>query len=336
MGPAAMTVPDIADRAQMQRLVGAFDQGRLIAIPTETVYGLAAPIDRPELVERIFELKERPPDNPLIVHVASVEQARGCCARWPALAQTLVERFWPGPLTLVLPRSAAISDRITAGQETVALRMPDHPVALALINAADSPVVAPSANLFTRLSPTSAADVAEVFSPADVLVVEGGRCRVGIESTIVAVDDAAQTLWWLRPGQIDQDQLRALLPTGWHLRAPAAGRRTSPEPLVGPGSMAIHYRPNKSLRVSIGANEDEVSRLKDQLRDDPSSTLVELPVEPGAAARDLYTTLRQADARPGRFIDLVLPARCLSEAAWEGVINRLRKSASTWRQGAHA
>jgi L-threonylcarbamoyladenylate synthase len=326
----AIAVPDIADRAQMQRLAGAFDQGRLIAIPTETVYGLAAPIDRPELIERIFELKGRPCDNPLIVHVASVEQARRCCASWPDLAATLAERFWPGPLTLVLPRSAVISDRITAGQDTVAVRMPDHPVALALIAAADSPVVAPSANLFTRLSPTSAPDVAEVFSPADVLVVEGGQCRVGIESTIVAVDEAAQTLWWLRPGQIDQDQLRALLPSGWRLRG--AVRKTYPGHLATPGSMAIHYRPNKSLRVTVASNEDEVKRLQERLRDDSGTALVKLPDEPGAAARELYAALRRADARPGGFIDLVLPARYLAEAAWEGVVNRLRKSASTWRQ----
>lgn len=327
----SIVVPDISDRSEMERLAGAFDQGRLIAIPTETVYGLAAPIDRPELIERIFQIKGRPPDNPLIVHVASHQQARRCVAHWPALAQTLAEHFWPGPLTLVLPRSPIVSNRITAGQDTVALRMPDHPVALALIEALGSPVVAPSANLFTRLSPTSAADVAEVFSPAEVLVLEGGRCRVGIESTIVAVDEASRTLWWLRPGQIDQDRLRALLPSGWRLSAPA-DQDAAPGGLIAPGSMAIHYRPDKPLRVTIVADQNELGRVRSRLQADPTTCLVELPDEPGAAARELYAALRRADARPGRSIDLVLSARWLAEAAWEGVINRLRKSASEWRR----
>lgn len=315
----------------MGQLAGAFDQGRLIAIPTETVYGLAAPIDRPELIDRIFALKGRPAENPLIVHVAGRAQARRCVDRWPALAETLAEQFWPGPLTLVLPRSSRISDRITAGQDTVALRMPDHPLALALIETLDTPVVAPSANLFTRLSPTSAGDVAEVFSADDVLVLDGGRCRVGIESTIVAVDEAARTLWWLRPGQIDQAGLRALLPPGWRLSSPA--QNDPGERLAAPGSMVIHYRPHKPLRVTLGANQDEVKRLVSRLRAEPRSALVELPDQPDLAARELYAALRRADALPGRFIDLVLPADCLAEPAWEGVVNRLRKSASAWDQG---
>ncbi|MFW5816268.1 MAG: L-threonylcarbamoyladenylate synthase [Wenzhouxiangella sp.] len=322
--------PDPADQAQMRQLAAAFDQGRLIAIPTETVYGLAAPIDRPALIERVFALKGRPADNPLIVHVASRAQARRCVDHWPALAEALAERFWPGPLTLVLPRSSRISDRITAGQDTVALRMPDHPLALALIEALDSPVVAPSANLFTRLSPTSAADVAEVFSAEDVLVLDGGQCRVGIESTIVAVDEAARTLWWLRPGQIDQARLRALLPAGWRLSRPA---QSPGERVAAPGSMAIHYRPHKPLRVTVGANQDEVKRLVSRLRADPDSALVELPDEPARAARELYAALRRADARQERFIDLVLAADCLAAPGWEGVVNRLRKSASSWSQG---
>lgn len=328
MAVDSIVTPDLADRDEMRRLAGAFDQGRLIAIPTETVYGLAAPIDRPTLIERIFALKGRPANHPLIVHVASREQARRCVDHWPGLAETLAVHFWPGPLTLVLPRSPLISDRITAGQDTVALRMPDHPVALALIEALGSPVVAPSANLFTRLSPTSAADVAEVFSSKDVLVLEGGRCRVGIESTIVAVDETARTLWWLRPGQIDQERLRALLPPGWQLSLPAPESAAASRSV--PGSMAIHYRPTKPLRVTMVADQAAARRLQRLRQADPTTVLVELPDRPASAARALYAALRRADARPGRSIDLVLPASVLADPAWEGVVNRLRKSSSAW------
>ncbi|MFP4208109.1 MAG: L-threonylcarbamoyladenylate synthase [Wenzhouxiangella sp.] len=329
MPEAAVMVPDIADPAAMRRLAGVFDQGRLIAMPTETVYGLAAPIDRPELVERIFELKRRPPDNPLIVHIASRAQARRCVAAWPALAETLADAFWPGPLTLVLPRAPIVSDRITAGQDTVALRMPDHPVALALIEALDRPVVAPSANLFTRLSPTRAADVAAVFGADEVLVLDGGPCQVGIESTIVAVDEPARTLWWLRPGQISRDRLAALLPVGWRLTTPA-DQATVPD-LAAPGSMAIHYRPGKPVRVTVVGDSGRLGELTKNLQADPATMAIDLPDQPETAARALYAMLRQADAGPGQFIDLVLPAEVLDQPAWEGVVNRLRKSASSWR-----
>ncbi|NDY95766.1 L-threonylcarbamoyladenylate synthase [Wenzhouxiangella limi] len=328
MSAESIVAPDITDRTEMRRLASVFDHGRLIAIPTETVYGLAAPIDRPELVERIFALKGRPPDHPLIVHVASRAQARVCVSDWPEVADILASHFWPGPLTLVLPRSAAISDRITAGQNTVALRMPDHPVALALIEALDSPVVAPSANLFTRLSPTSAADVTEAFPASEVLVLDGGRCRVGIESTIVAVDEMTQTLWWLRPGQVDRGQLAALLPPGWRL-SPPADEADSTQP-AAPGGMLIHYRPGKPLRVTVVAGQAGLQGLRQRLHADPETTVVELPDQPAQAARELYAALRRADAQPGQFIDLIIPSERLDDAAWEGVANRLRKSASEW------
>jgi L-threonylcarbamoyladenylate synthase len=311
----------------MRALCAAFDQGRLIAMPTETVYGLAAPVNRPDLVERIFELKGRPASNPLIVHVSDIKQAKRCVASWPALADVLAEAFWPGPLTLVLPRSALISDRITAGQPTVALRMPNHPAALALIEALGCPVVAPSANLFTRLSPTTAADVAEVFHEGSVLVLDGGTCQVGIESTIVSLDEASRTVWWLRPGQIDREAIKDHLPPGWRLSAPDQAIERK---LRAPGDMVIHYRPAKPLRVTVAEDADRLAEVKTALLDDADTTVVELGDEPEQAARELYASLRAADARPGRTIDLVIPARWENEAAWEGVLNRLRKSATTW------
>ncbi|TVQ33457.1 MAG: threonylcarbamoyl-AMP synthase [Wenzhouxiangella sp.] len=304
-----------------------FDSGRLIAMPTETVYGLAAPINRPDLVARIFELKGRPASNPLIVHVGSTEQARGCVREWPALAQHLAERFWPGPLTLVLPKANHISDVITAGQGTVALRMPDHPVALAILRVSPAPLVAPSANLFTRLSPTRAEDVSAVFDSADVEVVDGGPCRVGIESTIIGLDPATKTLRWLRPGLISQADIRAEMPADWRLELPPAGQEAAPD---APGQMREHYRPIKSLTVVV--SERPASAIFASATGEEASWVVlPLPEDAAAAARQLYQALRQADQADGERIGLRLPPGCRDDPAWEGVLNRLAKAATDWR-----
>ncbi len=325
---AMLVTPDFKDAAQMRDVCAAFEQGRLIAMPTETVYGLAAPINRPDLVDKIFELKGRPATNPLIVHVSSIQQARTCVSSWSFVAETLAMAFWPGPLTMVLPRSAIINDRITAGQQTVALRMPDHPMALALIEASGSPIVAPSANLSTRLSPTTAVDVAEVFDDDSVLVLDGGPCRVGIESSIISLDDATKTAWWLRPGQIDQDAIRNCLPADWKLASPHQAKQHEQR---APGDRLVHYRPTKPLRVTVVEGPRSLEQTKAALMENPESCLVDIGENPSAAARELYGALRRADAQPGRFIDVVIPAQWPMEVAWEGVLNRLRKSASSWR-----
>lgn len=302
-----------------------FAAGRLIGLPTETVYGLAAPIDRPDLVARIFELKGRPPSNPLIVHVGSLDQARSCVRHWPALATELAERFWPGPLTLVLPKADHISELITAGHDTVALRMPDHPVALAILEACAAPLVAPSANLFTRISPTRAEDVSAVFSDADVAVVDGGPCRVGIESTIIAIDDERRLVTWLRPGMINREQIAAELPTGWQLIEPGQARSAT---AMAPGRMREHYRPVKPLTVIVMPDSSAVDGL-----DLPVGTeLIKLPESADLAARELYTRLRQADCGEARSLLIRLPARCLADPAWGGIVNRLRKAASKWSE----
>lgn len=301
-----------------------FAAGRLIGLPTETVYGLAAPIDRPDLVERIFALKGRPPSNPLIVHVGTLEQARACVAHWPPLAGRLAERFWPGPLTLVLPRAAHISPVITAGHDTVALRMPGHPLALAILRACRSPLVAPSANLFTRLSPTRAEDVRAVFSPEDVTVVDGGPCRVGIESTIIAIDEARRQVSWLRPGMISRQQIEAELPAGWQLVEP--GRDSA---VAAPGRMREHYRPSKPLTVRVTGVDVPSS---DARGDHRHWIRIELPDQADQAARELYHRLRAAEASPGEHLLIELPPDRLTDPSWAGIINRLRKAASDWQE----
>ena len=308
-----------------------FAAGKLLALPTETVYGLAAPIDRLDLVARVFELKGRPSTNPLIVHVGSLNQARACVREWPALAQRLAERFWPGPLTLVLPKADDVSELITAGQPTVALRMPDHPIALALLKASPAPLVAPSANLFTRLSPTRAEDVRAVFDPADVEVVDGGPCRVGIESTIIALDPVRRSLTWLRPGLISQDEIRAELPADWQWAQPTASPETASQ--QAPGQMREHYRPAKPLTVVVSRRPPEaVFSATD--RSGQRWALVTLATDPTLAARQLYAALREAGQTSSDRLGLVLPPENLADPAWEGIVNRLRKAASEWREEA--
>ena len=297
-----------------------FAAGRLLALPTETVYGLAAPIDRPDLIARVFALKGRPPSNPLIVHVGSIEQARACAADWPDMAERLADRFWPGPLTLVVPKADAISEVITAGQPTVALRMPNHPLALALLRASRAPMVAPSANLFTRLSPTCAADVASVFSADEVEIVDGGRCQVGIESTIVAVDEAKRQLVLLRPGLITRHQIEAELPMGWQLVDSA-----QEAPVTAPGQMREHYRPGKPLTVRVVPRRAVPGKGHGN---DPGR--VTLPDTAEQAAHELYRRLREADAGPAPRLLIELPVGYLDDPNWAGVVNRLRKAAGDW------
>src|ERR1700730_13858714 len=160
--------------------------GGLVAFPTETVYGLGANALNPAAVQKIFEMKGRPETSPLIVHVASVEMARKVVAEWPPLAQELSRKWWPGPLTMVLPKHSRVPANVTAGLPTVGVRMPNHPMALALIEESGVPIAAPSANRFTGLSPTTADHVKATFGDA-VPALDGGPCTVGIESTVVAI-----------------------------------------------------------------------------------------------------------------------------------------------------
>src|SRR5580704_15602402 len=199
--------------ADVAHAAGLIRAGKLVAFPTETVYGLGANALDPAAVERIFAAKGRPKTSPLIVHVDSIEMARGLAAVWPVEAETLARRYWPGPLTLVLPKRAAVPDIVTAGLPTVGLRMPAHPLALELIRAAGVPIAGPSANRFTELSPTAASHVPEALAD---YVLDGGPARVGIESTVLWLADApvgqpgGQPML-LRPGVIPLPDLEALI-----------------------------------------------------------------------------------------------------------------------------
>jgi L-threonylcarbamoyladenylate synthase len=244
----------IADDASVTQAAEILRGGGLIAFPTETVYGLGGHALDERAVARIFEAKGRPRFDPLIVHVVNVEAALRLFASFPTLAQRLAERFWPGPLTLVLPKRKFVPDLVTAGADTVAIRVPDHPVAQALLRAAGVPVAAPSANPFGRISPTTAQHVAEQLGDRIDLILDGGPCRVGIESTVVQITDAGPRL--LRPGGLTTEALEAVV-------GPMALGGTPSTAQRSPGTLAQHYAPVTPLVLADGP--EQVAALADQL-----------------------------------------------------------------------
>jgi L-threonylcarbamoyladenylate synthase len=212
--PVDTTYPDAAVIADAAARLQA---GQLVAFPTETVYGLGANALDPAAVQRIYAAKGRPAWNPVIAHVPSIEAARALAREWPASAQVLAEAFWPGPLTLVVPKAAHVPEVATAGLDAVAVRVPAHPVALALLRAAAMPIAAPSANRFTQISPTTAWHVVQSLGDRVPLVLDGGPCSVGIESTVV--DCTGEEVIILRPGMLGRESLeRVLAPLGIPVR----------------------------------------------------------------------------------------------------------------------
>lgn len=320
--------------------------GGTVAFPTETVYGLGADARNTEAVENIFRAKGRPSDNPLIVHISDPSQLESIVVRVNEVERRLMETFWPGPLTLVLPvKPGAVSTRVTAGLDTVAVRMPAHPAALALIEAAGCPLAAPSANRSGRPSPTLAAHVLEDLSGAIDGVLDGGPAGVGVESTVVqAGQDGAVTV--LRPGGVTEEQLAAV--TASVRRDPAlmrAGHADSPAPR-SPGMKYTHYAPKGALCVVQGRTAEAVSALIQaeldaaaargektgvlsfdehigQYRADVAFSLGSLAA-PEEAARRLYAGLRRFDEEDATFL---LAEACPEEGLGAAVMNRLLKAA---------
>lgn len=219
--------------------------GGLVAFPTETVYGLGANALDERAVARVFEVKERPRFDPLIVHVADTKGALELAAEFPPVAHKLAKAFWPGPLTLVLPKKPVVPDLVTAGCPTVAVRIPDHPLALELLRTVKLPIAAPSANPFGRISPTTAAHVREQLGEKIDLILDGGPCRVGIESTVLQLTADRPVL--LRPGGTALEDLEALIGP---IVVPAPDRQLSPgEGLVSPGTLSQHYAPKTPLEL---------------------------------------------------------------------------------------
>jgi L-threonylcarbamoyladenylate synthase len=280
--------------------------GKLVAFPTETVYGLGANALDAAAVARIFAAKGRPRTSPLIVHVDSIEMARGLASEWPDAAEALARRYWPGPLTLVVPKRASIPGIVTAGLGTVGLRMPAHPLALELIRLAGVPIAAPSANRFTELSPTHAAHVPPGLAD---YVVDGGPARVGIESTVLSLA-GAPTL--LRPGVIPLTEIAALIGPVLTAEDPAEGAHGSP------GLHPRHYRPATPLCL-VDRGENPPRECGAWLRIGQ-----EMPADPVEYAAVLYETLHRLDAQRLAAIAVERPPET---PEWAGVLDRLRRAA---------
>jgi len=243
------------------RAADCLREGGLVAFPTETVYGLGVNALDEAAVRRLFEVKGRPANDPLIVHVASFDQIGALVSRIPSTARDLAARFWPGPLTLVMPRSTAVSDAVTAGLDTVAIRIPSHPVAHALLSAAGVPVAAPSANLFSRPSPTTAAHVLEDLDGRIEMVLDGGPTHVGVESTVLDLSHGAPTI--LRPGWVDIDALRTVLPRV-DVRPSAPD---STDAMASPGMLERHYSPRAPLTLYEGNTDAAIERMVTDARE---------------------------------------------------------------------
>jgi L-threonylcarbamoyladenylate synthase len=316
----------------VQRAASALRSGQVVALPTETVYGLAANALDPAAVARIFEVKGRPSHNPIIVHIASLEMARQCVAHWPVLAGKLAHSFWPGPLTMVLPRAKQIPDIVTAGGETVGVRWPSHPLMQAVIQACGFPLAAPSANLSNQLSPTNAAHVASQLGGRIPLIVDGGQCQVGLESTVLDLSVSPPRL--LRPGMIHAEALLAV--TG-KLATGAAGDHV----LKSPGMLRKHYSPRARLVVWNWADEQELTRqlARCGLPLDlchvvshtriPSGTgigrVAVVPHDPEAFARALYAELHECDRLGARLIVVEAPP---AAGEWQAITDRLSRAAA--------
>ncbi|MEU3255690.1 L-threonylcarbamoyladenylate synthase [Streptomyces sp. NPDC006997] len=313
---------------EIEKAAGVLRAGGLVALPTETVYGLGANAEDPVSVSRIFQVKGRPPTHPLIVHIGDAQQLDDWVQDVPQAARLLAEHFWPGPLTLVLRRGARVPLEATGGLQTVAVRVPRHPVALALLSAFGGGVTAPSANRFGQVSPTTADHVRAELGDAVDFVLDGGACQVGVESTIVDVTGGTPSV--LRPGGVTREDLEAVL--GCPLAVPTTSR------VRVPGQHPSHYAPR--ARVVLVEPEKVVAEaelarerghkvgvfLPASFAGTPvrAHAVVTVPPSMAAYARELYQILRALDRQGCDLIVASLPAE---EGLGLAIANRLRRAA---------
>jgi len=317
-----------ADADSIARAAQLLRDGGLVAFPTETVYGLGADARNADAVRRIFVAKGRPEDHPVIVHVENLAAAEGWAADMPDDARALAQAFWPGPLTLIVPRAADVLDAITGGQTSVGLRVPAHPVARALLGAFRGGIAAPSANRFGHVSPTTARHVADDLGDAVDLILDGGPCDVGIESTIVAFTTGTPML--LRPGGIPLDAIASVLG-----RMPLSRDATAPR---ASGTLTSHYAPRTPASlVASDALLAELAQLEE--RDERIAVLavstkrpetfdgvwISAPDDAATYARMLYANLRALDCADA---DAILIERVPQERDWAAIADRLARATS--------
>lgn len=308
-------------RAEIEHAAFLLRAGKLVAFPTETVYGLGANAHDEQAVRRIYEVKGRPSSSPIIVHVSSVHMAQSVVAEWPPKAQLLAQRFWPGPLTLVLQKQPAISAIITAGLDTVGVRVPSHPVALALIEAAQLPLAAPSANCFMQLSPTTAQHVRDGLGDRVNYILDGGPCAVGIESTVLSLIEEEPVL--LRPGGVSRMQIEEVI--GPVVLRPEAGIKAHP----APGMHPRHYSPHTKLVLCAQGNvPGEGVGAYLQLRTPPHQAareIVTMPIDAPNYAHDLYRVLHDLDAKGYDWLAVEAPP---TGPEWAAVWDRLVRASA--------
>ncbi len=334
--PAGLPVPPPHTEAAVARAAQVLAAGGLVAVPTETVYGLAADALDADAVDRIFAAKGRPATNPLIVHVADAAMARSLAATWPQAAEQISSRLWPGPVTVIVPRGPRIPDAVTAGGRTVALRCPEHQLTRRLIATLGRPLAAPSANRSTQLSPTTAGHVLDGLGNRIDLILDGGPCGRGIESTVV--DCTTDPPRILRPGPIGREALEGVL-AGAVIDMTETGDDASPA--RSPGTHARHYAPKTPMEVSATAAErvetlvqagKRVAWLTARTEDPRVRSLassrdllvVPMPADPAAFAASLYATLHAIDRRS---LDTIVVDAPPDAESWRAVADRLSRAA---------
>ncbi|WP_158727766.1 MULTISPECIES: L-threonylcarbamoyladenylate synthase [unclassified Flavobacterium] len=309
----------------IQKAVALLNQDEVIAIPTETVYGLAGNIFSPKAIASIFSIKERPSFNPLIVHIKSVESLPSIAREIPEKAMLLANAFWPGPLTMVLKKQPQIPDSVTAGKDTVAIRVPNHKVTLSLLEQLDFPLAAPSANPFGSISPTQAVHVAHYFENKLPMILEGGSCERGIESTIIGFEDGEPVLY--RLGSLAIEDLEAIIGP---LKTIAHDEKAPP----APGMLSRHYAPNTTTYLTDTISADVakfanqrvgVLTFKQEIQD-PSICAQEVLSISGSmleAASGLYAALHRLDEKN---LDAILAERCPDSGLGKAINDRLQRA----------
>ncbi len=281
--------------------VDRLGEGDLVVFPTETVYGLGADALDAQAVERVFALKGRPSTNPLIVHVSGIVMAKTVVAHWPDAADLIARAYWPGPMTMVLPKADVVPEIVCAGGSTVAVRCPEHPCALALIESFGKPIVGPSANPSGRISPTAPEHVADGFPDADLVIVDGGRCRAGIESTVV--DLSGDLIRILRPGIIGAHAISETIGQSVECVAQPADDSIA----KSPGVVGSHYQPRTPTRLvgaeELGSADGSVTLIAWSIDSHPANgTLIPMPEQLDAYASTIYRALHDADRENGSTI----------------------------------
>ncbi len=311
-------------QVNLEQAIAKLKNGEVVAMPTETVYGLAADANNDEALRQIYAIKQRPADNPLIVHIANISQVNDWAAEFSPLAQKLAQAFWPGPFTLVLPAKAHVSSIVSGGQTTVALRVPNHPIALQLLKESGLALAAPSANKFTQLSPTTSAHVTAGLGE-EIAVLDGGACSVGIESTIVAVQGENWQL--LRLGMLPEANIHAVA------GVPALSFKQT---IKAPGQHLLHYSPKTAVKLFQSREalnqfaktaQTSCAALLFADGEVPNCDYLQLSNKPAEAAEALYGALHALDALQVQQLLVEMPPQATE---WAAISDRLNRAAHSY------